>query len=402
MRLLTVVLVSVIAINASGGVDPFADLATVTSPVPAAVSTINVSGWFGPNFSYRSELFGLMAWSRNGGDDGHIYSRQSVGGEALKKWSSSTATLAAFDIQARVVRRDNFIATQADAAGDDMDNWSFEIHNMYFDFYNVLDGFLPADLHGAAAGHYNIRVGRFYLPLGINLQTDTHASLLQLSNERNLGFERDWLTGLWGTINRNVNYDLYYLLGSGHEVTSHGQSGLAGARISLGNRLLNDYGLEGGVAALGGERISSHAIMRSPSVAGASRGDDIVQTTRLGIDGRYGRSIPTGRLTFTTEITTGRDENDEIFTQLYQIDYLHHSRRAGLAGQYRRFWQNIGTDDGTGEIDATVSIEATWYFRNDPAGSKLHWIKANIERYTERQATGDDNTILSFQYYVYF
>jgi hypothetical protein len=31
-----------------------------------------------------------------------------------------------------------------------------------------------------------------YLPFGLNLQTDTHATLQQLSNDRNFGFERDW------------------------------------------------------------------------------------------------------------------------------------------------------------------------------------------------------------------
>ena len=54
-------------------------------------------------------------------------------------------------------------------------------------------------------GRFNFRAGRFYVPFGLNLQTDTHGTVLQLSNEQNLGFERDWYTGFWGSSDTFAN-----------------------------------------------------------------------------------------------------------------------------------------------------------------------------------------------------
>ncbi|GAB1352664.1 hypothetical protein MASR1M12_13950 [Erysipelotrichia bacterium] len=59
------------------------------------------------------------------------------------------------------------------------------------------------------------------------MQTDTHATILQLSNDRNFGFERDWYAGFWGSVNRNLNYDLYYMLGSGYDLIDKGRKGLS-------------------------------------------------------------------------------------------------------------------------------------------------------------------------------
>ena len=117
---------------------------------------------------------------------------------------------------------------------------------------------------------------------------------------------------------------------------------------------------------MGGERLS-HDTQRP------------VETRRAGVDGRYRRAVPTGLVTFTSELSGGRDASDTVYSQLYQTEYLHASRRWGLATQYRRFEQDrLGAD-------ASIIGEFSWYFRNDVGNSNLHWIKLNVERQLERR-----------------
>jgi hypothetical protein len=257
---------------------------------------------------------------------------------------------------------------------------------------------------GANVGRYNVRIGHFYLPMGLNLQTDTHGTVLQLSNARNFGFERDWYAGFWGALSQYLDYDLYYLVGSGYYPKYRGQSGMLGARLSLANSFDIDYGLQGGLAIMAGERLSKKAIERSPSVAARADGD-AVDTFRVGLDARYRRTVPTGWLVLTAEGTAGRDERDDVLTQLYQAEYLHRSRKVGAAVQYRRFWQGIGpgpVPTGTpSDVDASVALDLTYYFRNDITQANLHWIKLNVEQQLQRQR-GDRDAIVSLQYYRYW
>jgi len=139
--------------------------------------------------------------------------------------------------------------------------------------------------------------------------------------------------------------------------------------------------LEAGVSILAGERLSDD---------GRSR----IETKRIGLDGRYRRPIRTGLLTFTSEVSGGRDIPDTVFMQLYQTEYLHASRRWGLATQYRRLGQ-----DGHG-ADSSIIGEITWYLRNDVGNSNLHWIKLNVERQLERMQ-GPPKLIVTLQYYFY-
>src|SRR5207245_1450190 len=105
--------------------------------------------------------------------------------------------------------------------------------------------------------------------------------------------------------------------------------------------------------------------------------------------------VGTGLITWTSEVSGGKDTSDAVVMQLYQAEYLHASRRWGLATQYRGHWQENNGSDGS------VIGEVTWYFRNDVGNSNLHWIKINVERQVERaQARAD--TIVALQYYRYW
>lgn len=378
--------------------DPFADLdGALKAPEPIApVSRSWRQTFFKENFGFRKEVMSEFDTNENG----EFASRQSVGFEVLKKFSTATSTVASFDFQGRLVRRDGFNPVLNDMEGASRGGWVFEYHNLYLDVYNALNPLLSEEQRKQSVGRFNFRAGRFYVPFGLNLQTDTHGTVLQLSNERNFGFERDWYAGLWGSVNKHINYDAYYLVGSGYDLKYKGQSGLGALRLSLSNKYLSEYGFEGGVSLLGGERLSPQAnerVSTMPALSspreGASKASPM-KTERAGVDSRYRHTAPKGLFTITTELSGGRDASDPVFGQLHEAEYLHASRRWGVATQYRRFRQ-----DAAG-ADASIIAEVSCYFRNDVGNSNSHWLKLNIERQTER-IQGPPHTVVTLQYYVY-
>lgn len=415
--LLTFAVVWVVLRFGWAGEDPFADLeggktkaSTPENETPLKARPIEDKGFFKDNFTFKKEVYSQFTYSALEEQPRQFYSRQSVGFEVLKKFSTRTATVAAFNLQVRLMRRDNFIDTPNDAEGREREGWFVEYHNAYWDFYNFLNPAL-GDTKGEHVGRFNFRLGRFYLPFGLNLQTDTHGSLLQLSNDRNFGFERDWYAGLWGALNGDISYDVYYLLGAGYDLSFKGQKGLVGARFRLADKYFVEHGLEAGASFMYGERLSWHALEHSASVERASEGNKIVDTLRYGLDFRYTRSVPTGDVKFTTELSAGKDEGDEVFTLLHQLGYLHRSRRFGTDIQYRRFKQNLvlGVPSlgnthaaASSKADASVSGEFTWYFRNDIGNANLHWIKLHAERELEYHQNRKLDTKVTLQYYRYW
>ena len=377
--------------TAPAAADPFADLKP--SPAIAPDATLQQS-WFSrffhDNLGFREEL--MSEFSSDG--EGSNASRQSVGFEVLKKFSTATSTVAGFDFQGRFVRRDGYNPVPNDMEGATRPGWAFEYHNFYLDLYNIANPLLGERGRSRNVGRFNFRAGHFYLPFGLNLQTDTHGTLLQLSNGDNFGFDRDWYAGFWGAINRHVNYDAYYMAGSGYDLAFRGQRGLAAVRLSLGNQYSAKYGLEGGISAITGQRLWQPMASSGMTNPASLPSPVPLATERIGMDARYRHTAPHGLLTFTTEWSGGRDGRDRVLTQLAQAEYLRASRRWGFATQYRRF-----SRDGFG-TEASLIGELSWYFRNDIAGSNSHWIKLNVERRLQLFA-GAPATIVTLQYYFY-
>ena len=145
------------------------------------------------------------------------------------------------------------------------------------------------------------------------------------------------------------------------------------------------------------------AVMRSPSVAREVRSGTIVDTLRAGADVRYTFQVPGGSLSLTAELSAGREESDDVFTQLYQAEYLSGRRQYGVSVQYRRFRQDIGGMPGMamGRVDASAIVDLAWYFRNDLSGSYLHSLRLNVERQFERM-DGGQGTVVTIQYYFYW
>ena len=352
----------------AGEPDPFADVTPTAIPAESSAG----SWWsrlVSENFGFRKELmseFGLT-------DEGAAASRQSVGFEVSKKLSTATSTFAGVDLQMRLVLRNGFVGAPNDGEGMSRQGWFLEYHNAFVELYNL----------GGTTGrsNLNMRVGHFYVPFGINVQTDTHGTVFQLSNERNFGWDRDWGAGVWGNLGRDVRYDLYYLLGSGYEPTLNGQHGLGALRLGFANHYLSELGLEGGVSFVGGDRLAPTA----------------TATARVGLDLRVRRALPAGLMTVTSEVSAGRDDLKGVLTQLHQIDYFSASRRYGAGAQLRWFWQQ----QQTSATDASLLLEGTTFFRNDVAGASLAWVEVEVEIQLARQS-GPRGVIWTLQYYRYW
>jgi hypothetical protein len=365
------------AASAAFGADPFADVRPA-APDPVASQP---DSWWRDNLLFRKEIY----WSETGGTDDFeethdVYSRISAGFEIQKRFATATKTVAAFDYQGRVVYRNHVLDTAADPMGMDAQRWEYETHNAYAEFYNLWGD----------PGRFNLRAGRFYLPFGLNSLTDTHGTLLQLSNDRVFGTERDWQLTAYGNATEHLDYMAGYVLGTGPDQDMDGQAGMAIGRIGLGNSALFAHGLEGGLSGAYGERLDPHI-----------QNIGAILTWRAGADLRKRFDSGVGPFTLTGEGAVGEDERAPTWSGLAQADWLHPGRSWGLAAQYFYFERQPEEPARADEIDARASLVLTRYFRNDVGNSSLHWIAFGLEQQIETPA-GDDDTLLTAQYYRYW
>lgn len=373
------------------GTDPFADL-TATPPSVTNAPALTEPGW-GDNLLLRKEVYLLFA---AGAHDLHetddVMTRVSAGFELQKRFATPTRTIASFDYQGRIVYRNHSLDLLADSMARDAETWEYETHNAYSDIYNIF----------GEPGRFNLRVGRFYQPFGLNQQTDTHGTMLQLSNDQLLGTERDWQATLFGSLTEDFDYWVGYLLGAGPNFEMEGQTGMGVARIGLNNSWLYDEGLEGGLSVLAGQRVDEHAMMRSDSVMRETGGDPVIQTWRMGMDARKRIDSNIGPFTLGVEAAVGGDEQDLLFSGLTQADWLSPNRRWGAGTQFRYFWQDAERDSGgTGTTDSRAALVLTRYFQNDVGNAALHWIALAVEQQVV-QTDGPEDTRVMLQYYRYW
>ena len=356
--------------------DPFAGV----EPRAAAPAAATAGGW-ADNLLFRKEIYLLWAAGEDDFEEtDRAYSRLSAGFEIQKKFSTATKTVASFDYQGRLVYRDHVLPTAADPMGMDADQWSYETHNAYAEFYNLLGD----------PGRFSLRAGRYYLPFGLNAQTDTHGTLLQLSNDRLFGADRDWQLTAYGSASEHLDYLAGYVFGAGPDQKLDGQAGMAVGRLGLNSDYLYARGLEAGVSGAFGERIDPHAGIDGP-----------IRTWRLGADLRKRIDTDLGPVTLTGEAAAGEDEEATVWSGLAQADWLLPSRRWGAAAQYAYFEREPDGHGHGGGIDERASATLTRYFRNDVGNAALHWIALGLEEQIQAPDGGEDTFLLA-QYYRYW
>ena len=357
--------------------DPFAGVEPAVPEPPADPAR---SDWR-DHLLFRKEID--LLWTAGEEDfeeTDRIYSRLSAGFEIQKRFSTATKTVASVDYQGRLVYRDHVLATAADAMGMDAERWTYETHNAYAEFYNVLGD----------PGRFNLRAGRYYLPFGLNAQTDTHGTLLQLSNDRLFGADRDWQLTAHGSASAHLEYLAGYVFGVGPDQKLDGQAGMAVGRLGLGSDYLHGRGLEAGASGAFGERVDPHA-----GIEGA------IRTWRLGADLRKRIDTDLGPFTLTGEAAAGEDEEATVWSGLAQADWLHPGRRWGAAGQYCYFEREPTGHGHGGGIDERASAVLTRYFRNDVGSAALHWVALGVEEQIQAPE-GDEDALAMVQYYRYW
>jgi len=349
--------------------DPFSDIEHPLSRPPPSSSVSSAQPLL--QFLWRREL-SAMGIGEIGDNNSTCDSflRLSAGLESRVSFSTPTRTWASANLQLRLVYRNSPLDTELDPMGRTASRWEIETHNAY------LDLFAPV----GPPGRVNLRFGRAYLPFGLNVQTDTHATLLPLSNDRLFGTERDWQLTAYGQASESLDYWLGYLLGSGMDQELKGQSGLLMGRLALNPAWLYEHHWEGGLSAAVGERVDPHSGIEGP-----------IRTWRTGVDARHRWDTPYGPLTATVEIGGGEDGHNTLLSFLGQMDWISTARRLGIGLQYRvrdrEQWgstRSMSHDDKEpaspqGGTDHGITAVLTRYFRNDPNNATLHWLALAVE-----------------------
>lgn len=371
--------------------DPFADVVVASRSGSNDVAKSRAA--WSDNLLVRGELYLLAGGGHDPAADAWDFlERHSAGFELQKRFASATRTLAALDYQGRLVYRDPGPASAADPMARDASRWEYETHNAYVDFYNIV----------GEPGRFNFRAGHFYQPFGLNTQTDTHGTLLQLSNERVFGAERDWQGILHGALAGPFDYQVGYLAGAGPDHEYRDQAGMGVARLALNNDWLFQRGLEGGVSVAAGERVDPHVSkpVAHGHAATDEEGEAVIRTRRFGLDARRRFDSRNGPLTVTMEGAAGSDEGEPMVSALAQADWLNPGRRWGAAMQYYYYRQEGGAEIASMTEEAATAT-LTRYFRNDVGNANLHWVALGVERplrYDDRPR----DPVFMVQYYRYW
>ncbi|MEW6710680.1 MAG: hypothetical protein AB1403_12715 [Candidatus Riflebacteria bacterium] len=367
IAILALIFVSVLRFELYSQANPFADLSRPEKS--------NLETGFGDKIPQRNSAVSFLkkeTLSRfesaiDSLNDSHFH--QALGLEYLVRFSDATATRSSINMQAQLVY-DNLDRTRI-LNSDSTRYLKFMFHNSYYDVFQALDSFMNPSARRRNLGRFNFRIGRFYLPHGLNLQTDTHATLLQLSNEMHFGYDRDWYTGFYGALNDFLKYDLYWMLGSGHDAIYKKQKGLIGMRISLAGKFLYENGLEGGISIVAGERLAHDSMLFGRHI----------QTSRLAIDYRQTTTSRTGTVKSTLELSAGKDDQQKVSGALFQIDHTDRARKNGLTLQLRYMdrnglsmgmMKNHSDQDG---VEARADFEITRFLINDVNGNRMKWVK---------------------------
>src|SRR5436305_166491 len=124
--LMFTLLCSGIEIKAQEATDPFGDLTlpTKSETTPEAATLTWKQKFLTENFGFRKEFMSQFDTTDQGKLRDTLASRQSIGFEALKKFSSENATVASFDIQVRLVRRDGYNPVMNDMEGSTRRGWA--------------------------------------------------------------------------------------------------------------------------------------------------------------------------------------------------------------------------------------------------------------------------------------
>jgi hypothetical protein len=253
-------------------------------------------------------------------------SSKSIGIENFSKFSGEYGDWLTTDIQLRLAyNSDNIVSNKSIGTGDpDADALDLEIHNAYARFKL---------LYGKA----DIWVGHYEPAFGQEPQLDTYPVLLQTINMKNIGFKKDWGTGIRGAFT-GWDYHITATLGSGMGMHFKGNYLIAG-RVGFGETALTDYNL--GLSILYGDAANVTGRKLMP--------DNLTTKKRMGIDATYlYRSFH-----IKGEADYGMDDEKNVGGTWLQVSYiLPDYQRLNIEFQQENWFYNLSERE---RYDSTVT-----------------------------------------------
>lgn len=209
-----------------------------------------------------------------------------IGFDIHKVLSNASGDWGTLVLQGYLTRIDN----QPMRAGffEDDDDWEFVYRIFNFNYT------------GLSRGLFNIRVGHFEVPFGLEQTINTNGTLRQFSSPENLGIVADWGVSINGNV-KATEYEVSLTRGTGNEWTNRGEPFIVAGRV--GTKL--DHDLAAGVSGFYGD-VSTPAL---PA--------DTVRRLRVGADAIY----DLGPFTLLGEFSVGQDDGDDVVNALVELDW---------------------------------------------------------------------------------
>lgn len=340
------------------------------------------------NLLFKKEV--IIGGSRSD-ERSEITGRNSIGFDLLKKFSNKKGDWGCMLLQMRLVRYDHqyvFMNNNKVLLDhvDEMHDWELEFHDAYFRY------------SGRFKGKLNFRIGHFDVPYGLEQNVDTHSTLIQLITVRNIGFKKDWGLSIGGLL-PNIDYELAFTRGSGHEYLDRGENYLLSGRI--GTPADENFCI--GFSGLYGEPIDAMGIMRGKKIGVTDKPntwfgsatipeDDIIRRWRVGLD-----SICLyGPFTFKGELSYGEDENQEALNAVLEIDHLFPGmdERLEEVVQIQSAYQDINTSGGNN--DTLLKLGLNYKISNEVT------LQFTYRHDFQRLKNTKDEDLIAIQLYCYF
>jgi hypothetical protein len=194
-----------------------------------------------------------------------------------------------------------------------------------------------------ADGKMNFKLGRFFIPYGLEHDIDSAGQLLDYMSRRNLGPKIDWGATINGVL-PHYQYEIALSRGTGIEYTQRNDPYIVSGRISTPPEDTLVMGLSGfhGRVANAGAVANVRAGLADPADLGAV--GSIVRRTRFGVDVAW---YSASQFAFLGEASVGRDYWQDVVNGLAEVNWNSQDETVLLYLQARFFNQRFapGWDD---------------------------------------------------------
>jgi hypothetical protein len=201
---------------------------------------------------------------------------------------------------------------------------------------------------GLAGGRFNVKVGHFEIPFGLEHVVNTNGTIRDYMHGPNIGVKADWGLSLNGEL-QAFDYEFSLTRGTGNEWSSRGDPWLAAGRIGIPI----DETLRFGVAFFHGE------------VQKTALPDNNLERTRFGVDCIYDLPLFTVR----AEVSAGDDEGLDKVNGIFELDWLSPGEQLQIYNQVQFFT----TDLATGMDDAVKNQIGVRYAPNAHTAISAAW-----------------------------